>query len=70
MWLCSQRHISNPMRGSSFQIIAFIGLTASREENTFPITTETYTTCAIRTLDERPSIFIRDKPILSSEDVT
>jgi hypothetical protein len=25
--------------------------------------------CAIRTLDERPSIFIRDKPIFSSERV-
>jgi hypothetical protein len=32
MWLCSQRHIANCMRGSSFQIITFIGLTASREE--------------------------------------
>jgi hypothetical protein len=30
--LCSHRHVSNPMRGSSFQIITFIGLTASREE--------------------------------------
>jgi hypothetical protein len=38
MWLCSKRHISNPMRGSSFQIITFIGPTASREERTFPIT--------------------------------
>jgi hypothetical protein len=26
-----------------------------------------YAICAIRTLDEKPSIFIRDKPIFSSE---
>jgi hypothetical protein len=32
MWLCSQRHISNPMRGSIFLIITFIVLAASREE--------------------------------------
>jgi hypothetical protein len=32
------RHISNPMRGSSFKIITFIGLTSSREEKAFPIT--------------------------------
>jgi hypothetical protein len=38
MWLCSQRHISNPMRGSSFQVITFIGLTAFREEQVLPIT--------------------------------
>jgi hypothetical protein len=38
MWLCSQRHISEPTSGSSFQIITFIGLIASREENAFPIT--------------------------------
>jgi hypothetical protein len=38
MWLCSQRHISDPMRGSSFKIIIFIGLTAFREEKAFPIT--------------------------------
>jgi hypothetical protein len=31
MRLCSQRHVSNPMRGSSFEIIAFVGLTAFRE---------------------------------------
>jgi hypothetical protein len=30
--LCSQRHISNSMRGSLFQIITFIVLTASQEE--------------------------------------
>jgi hypothetical protein len=29
---CSQRHISNPLRDSLFQIITLIGLTASREE--------------------------------------
>jgi hypothetical protein len=51
-WLCSQRHISNPTRGSSFQIITFIGLTASREEKVFPINMETYAICAIRTLDK------------------
>jgi hypothetical protein len=37
MWLCSQRHISNPMRGVSYKIITYIGLTASLEEKTFPI---------------------------------
>jgi hypothetical protein len=36
--LCSQRHISNLMRGSSFQIITFIGLTATREGKAFPLT--------------------------------
>jgi hypothetical protein len=51
MWLCSQKHISNPMRGSSFQIITFIGLTASQEEKTFSITIWTYAMCAIHTLD-------------------
>jgi hypothetical protein len=38
------------MRGSLFRIITFIGLTASREEKTFPITMYTYAICAIRTL--------------------
>jgi hypothetical protein len=33
MWHCSQKHISNPMRGSLLQIITFIGLIVSREEN-------------------------------------
>jgi hypothetical protein len=32
MWLCSQRHIANPIRCSLFQIITFIGLTASWKE--------------------------------------
>jgi hypothetical protein len=32
MWLCSQKHISNPMGGSLFQIIIFIGLTASQDD--------------------------------------
>jgi hypothetical protein len=38
MWLCSQRHISNTMRGSSFQTTTFIVLTASWEEKAFHIT--------------------------------
>jgi hypothetical protein len=29
MWFCSQRRISNPLMGSLFQIISFIGLTTS-----------------------------------------
>jgi hypothetical protein len=44
--------LSNPMKGSSFQIITFTGLTASREEEAFPITMHTYALCAIRTLDK------------------
>jgi hypothetical protein len=36
MLLRPQTHIFNPMRGSSFQIITFIGLTASREKNHSP----------------------------------
>jgi hypothetical protein len=32
MWLCSQGHISDPMRDSLFQIITFVGLTVSHEE--------------------------------------
>jgi hypothetical protein len=32
MWLCSRKHVSNLMRGSSFEIITLIGLTASHEE--------------------------------------
>jgi hypothetical protein len=43
--------ISNPMRGSSFQIITFIGLAASQEEEAFPITTQTYAIRAVRTRD-------------------
>jgi hypothetical protein len=39
LWLCSQRHISDPMRGSLFQIITFIGLTASwGKKKEYPIT--------------------------------
>jgi hypothetical protein len=34
LWFCSQRHISNHIRGSLFQIITFIKLTASREGGT------------------------------------
>jgi hypothetical protein len=47
MWLFSQRHISNPMRGSSFQIMTPVGVTVSRNgkiwgtafrfEETFPV---------------------------------
>jgi hypothetical protein len=55
------------MKGSLFLIITPIGLTPSREEKAFQITTWTYITCAIRTLDERPNIFIRDKSIFLSE---
>jgi hypothetical protein len=32
MWLCLQRHISNPIRGFLFQIITSIGSTTSQEE--------------------------------------
>jgi hypothetical protein len=34
----SYKSYINPMGGSSFQIITFIGLTASQEEKAFPIT--------------------------------
>jgi hypothetical protein len=40
------------MKGSSFQIITFIGLNASQEEKAFAITVQTYVTFAIRTLDK------------------
>jgi hypothetical protein len=40
------------MRGSSFQISIFIGLTASREETALPITLLTYAVSAMRTLDK------------------
>jgi hypothetical protein len=50
--MSSQRHIANPMRRSSFQIINFIGLTASREEKAFSITMLTYAICAKRILDK------------------
>jgi hypothetical protein len=43
------------MRGSSFPIITFIGLTASRVEKPFPTTMQTYAGCAIRTLDKGES---------------
>jgi hypothetical protein len=36
MWLYSQRHIPNTIRGSSFQIMTFIGLNATWEEKAFP----------------------------------
>jgi hypothetical protein len=36
LWLCSQRHISNPTRGSLFPIITFIGLAASRKKKGIP----------------------------------
>jgi hypothetical protein len=52
MLLCPQRHITNPKRGSLFQIITFIELDASLEEKAFPITMYTYAICAIRTLDK------------------
>jgi hypothetical protein len=41
----SKKHISNLIRGSLFQIITFIGLTASREEKAeLPLQLEAFTT--------------------------
>jgi hypothetical protein len=65
MWLYSQIQISNPMRGSLFKIITFIGLTTSREEKAFPTTIQTYAICMITYIWQRWRLFIRDKPILS-----
>jgi hypothetical protein len=42
MWLFSQRRISNPMRGSSFKMITYIGLAAFREEKAFPTRMKSY----------------------------
>jgi hypothetical protein len=58
--------LSNPTRRSSFQIIAFIGLNASREEKAFPIPGRPMLHVRYVYMT-RPSIFIRDKPIFSSE---
>jgi hypothetical protein len=38
-------------------------------ENLCVVQKEDFSVCAKRTLDERPSIFIRDKPIFSPESV-
>jgi hypothetical protein len=54
------------MRGSLFQIIIFIGLTASWEEKSFHNDVDL---CYMydKYTWQRRSLFIRDKPILSSE---
>jgi hypothetical protein len=44
------------MRGSSFQIITFIGLTTFREEKAFPITMYTYAICAVCTLGKKKKV--------------
>jgi hypothetical protein len=70
MWLCSQRHISNPLRGSLLKIITFIGLSTSWEEKAFPITMYTYAICAMHTLDTAKPIHKRQTHPLITEDVT
>jgi hypothetical protein len=53
MLVFSQRHVSNPLKGSSFQIIIFIGLTASREEKAFPITVYEYISPSLASVGAR-----------------
>jgi hypothetical protein len=49
--LLSETHLK-PHEKFLFQIIAFIGLAASREEKVFPITMQTYAICGIRTFNK------------------
>jgi hypothetical protein len=60
------RHISSPMRCSSFQIITSVELIVSWKEKAFPITKYAYSICAIRILD-KDEVYAYEKPILSSE---